>query len=273
MYSFEERNTYFLNTIKGLESSNLVEGIIQLGSGVIGYKDEHSDIDLMVATSRIEDAELTKNLVHRTLSDFNPIYIKEKQFSENIFLVIAIMENKLEFNISIAPRNLLSVKSPLWKVIVDKTGLVTEKMNTENQHFIKKPVKYNVNIDVVFEFVYCAMTLEKELKRNNFIYALKMLENMRDYTLIVQALNEEKKLHQFKAYETLNPSFITTYLSTYSEEVTVENLIISAEKLIELFADTLKHSSNFSMDNGLEQLLNKAFSSGVRLSSSPMELK
>ena len=122
MYSSEERNAYFIDAIKELESSNLVEGIIQLGSGVIGYKDEYSDIDLMVATSRVEDAEITKKLVHRTLSNFNPIYIKEKQFSKDIFLVIAIMQNKLEYNVSIVPRELLSVKSPLWKV--DRLHLV-----------------------------------------------------------------------------------------------------------------------------------------------------
>lgn len=146
----------------------------------------------------------------------------------------------------------------LWKVIVDKSGLVTEKMNFENEYFTSKPVKYDVNIDVAFEFVYCALGLDKELKRNNLIYALKMLENMRDYTLIVQALNENKKLHQFKAYETLNPSFIKAYLSTYPENITIENLMVSAEKLKELFANTLKQSSNFSMDNALEQLLNKS---------------
>ncbi len=201
MYSSEERNTYLINVCKELESSSFVEGVIQLGSGVIGYKDEYSDIDLMVATSKVKDAEITKNLVHRTLSDFKPIYIKEKQFSKDIFLIIAIMQNKLEFNVSIVPREFLSVRSPLWKVIVDKTGLVTEKMKTENEHFINKPIKYNVNVDVTFEFVYCALALEKELKRNNLIYALKMLEEMREYTLIVQALNEDKKLHQFKAYE------------------------------------------------------------------------
>ena len=33
MYSSEERNAYFANAIKELESSNLVEGIVQLGSG------------------------------------------------------------------------------------------------------------------------------------------------------------------------------------------------------------------------------------------------
>jgi predicted nucleotidyltransferase len=254
MYSSEERNAYFVNAIKELESSNLVEGIIQLGSGVTGYKDEYSDIDLMVATSRVEDGEITKNLVHQTLSNFNPAYIKEKQFTNDIFLVIAIMQNKLEYNVSIVPRELLSVKSPLWKVIVDKTGLVTEKMNTENEYFINQPVKYNVNSDVVFEFVYSALVLEKELKRNNLIYALKMLEDMRNYTLVVQALNEDKKLHQFKAYETLTPIFINAYLSTYPEKISVENIKISAGKLKELFVETLQ-SSIFSMDKALQQLL------------------
>ena len=103
MYSSEERNDYFSKTIERLESSNLVEGVVQLGSGVIGYKDEYSDIDLMVATSKVEDVERTKWLVHRILSGFNPIYIKEKQFSRDIYLLIGIMENSLEFNVSILP--------------------------------------------------------------------------------------------------------------------------------------------------------------------------
>jgi hypothetical protein len=258
MYSVEERSTYFDHAIKAFESSDLVEGIVQLGSGVIGYKDEYSDIDLMVATSKIENAETVRDFIRDTFKKFNPAYIKEKQFSKDIFLVIAFMENGLEFNVSIVPRDFLSVKSPLWKVIVDKSGLVSEKMNTENERFLNKPVKYNVGIDVPFEFVYCALALEKELKRDNLIYALKMLEEMRDFTLIVQALNEDKKLHQFKAYETLNPTFVSAYLSTFPKEATAENLSVSAERLKELFVSTLKQSSIFFMNNDLEQLLNKS---------------
>src|SRR4051812_15037063 len=117
MYSAEERNDFFVKTVERLESSNLVEGIVQLGSGVIGYKDEYSDIDLMVATSKFEDVESTKRLIHQVLSEFNPIYSKEKQFSRDIYLLIAFMENSLEFNVSILPNELLNVKSPLWKVI------------------------------------------------------------------------------------------------------------------------------------------------------------
>jgi hypothetical protein len=257
MYTAEERSTYFEKAIREIRVSDLVEGIVQIGSGVMGYNDEHSDIDLMVATTKIEDAEITRDFVRETLISFDTSYIKEKQFSKDIFLVIAILHNGLEFNVSIVPRDFLSVKSPLWKVVVDKTGFVTEKMETENKRFKNKPVKYSVGIDVAFEFVYCALALEKELKRNNFIYALKKLEDMRDFTLIVQALNEDKKLHQFKAYETLNPDFIEAYLSTFSGEVSADNIRVSAENVKELFMKTVKQSSIFTMNDDLEQLLNK----------------
>lgn len=166
------------------------------------------------------------------------------------------MEKNLEFNVSIVPRELMTVRSPLWEVIVDKTGLVSE-----NEKFENKTVKYGLGVDISFEFVYCSLSFEKELNRNNFIYALKMLEQMREYTLIVQALNESKKLHQFKAYETLEPSFIKSYISTYPEKINLENIKGSAEKLKELFADTLKQSVSISMDEDLKQLLDKSPSS------------
>lgn len=256
MYSSEERNEFFVKVVERLTSSNLVEGVVQLGSGVIGYKDEYSDIDLMVSTSIVEDVGSTKSFVHRTLRELNPIYIKEKQFSKDIYLLIAFMDNTLEFNVSILPSELLNVKSPLWKVIVDKSGYITEKMDAENEVFQNKPVQYEVNFDIAFEFVYCALSVDKELRRNNLIYALKMLESMRDYTLIVQAMNEHKKLHQFKAYETLNPSFINTYLSTYPVEITGESLEASSKKIKELFVKVVEQSSNITMDKALRQLLN-----------------
>lgn len=254
MYSSEERDTHFESIIGKLRSANLIEGIIQLGSGVIGYKDEHSDIDLMVCTARVEDVEETKNLVYRNFRKLNPIYIKEKQLRENVFLLIVFMENSLEFNVSIVQTQLLSVKSPLWKIIIDKTGFVTEKMKLGNERFNHKLYKNAVPDDVLFEFFYCAMKLDKELQRKNLIYALKMLETMRDYTLQIQALNENKKLHQFKAFETLQPLFIKKYLSTFPEQITFENISGSAAKLIKLFTDTVGESDTYTINEELSRL-------------------
>ena len=257
MNTSNERNDYLERTIEKLKSSNLIEGIVQIGSGVVGFNDDHSDIDLMVATSKVKDALSTKNVVYQFFNELNPIYIKEKQFSEDIFLLIVILENKLEFNVSIVPRELLSVKSPLWKVIVDRTGLVTEKMNSEQEKFEKKPVKYEVGIDLPFEFVYCAISLDKAMKRNNLIYALSLQETMRTYILYLQAMNENKKLHQFKAYDTLEPSFIKEYMETYPEKVAISNLEQSTKKLKELFLKVWSRSSIFDVDSQLKHLLEK----------------
>ncbi|WP_417900185.1 aminoglycoside 6-adenylyltransferase [Bacillus haimaensis] len=255
MYSSEVRDIFFTNTIEKLKSIKLIEGIIQLGSGVTGYKDDHSDIDLMVCTAGVEDVEETKNQVYRSFSDITPYIIKEKRLRENVFLLIVFMENSLEFNVSIVQTDLLRVKSPLWKVVFDKTGMVTEKMNLESERFNQKPVKYPVQDDVVFEFFYSSLKLDKELKRNNLIYALKMLETMRDCTLQVQAMNENKKLHQFKAYETLNPSFIQRYLSTYPDQITAEKVEAAAIILKELFIETVEKSEIHMVDHELKQFL------------------
>lgn len=256
MYSPIERDAFFIKTIEMLQSCGSIEGVVQIGSGVIGYNDEFSDIDLMVAAPGIEDLSEAKDFIHRTLSDFSPLYIKEKQLRDNVYLLIAILENSLEFNVSIVPREFLKVKSPLWKVIFDRSGNVTEKMNVLNEQFNNQQVKYGVDADLVFEFVYSAVRLEKELQRNNLIYALKMLETMRDYTLQVQSLNENKKLHQFKAYDTLKPDFIEAYFSNYAAEMNAGSLACSADKLKALFIETVKQSSLFTLEPALEQLLN-----------------
>lgn len=257
MYVYFKRKRFdFDNTINKLKSSKLIEGIIQLGSGVIGYNDEHSDIDLMVSNSKLNDVEKTKKYVRHCLTDFNCIYIKEKKLNENIYLIIAFMENGLEFNISILPTAYLTVKSPLWDVIVDKTGMVAEKMNIEHEHFSNKNVKYPISNDVVFEFVFSIRRFRIELKRNNLIYALQMLETMRAYILQIQTQNENKKLHQFKAFDTLNTEFITMFLHTYPDEITVEKLSSSSDKLKEVFIKTVKNSTVLSIDEALIQLLN-----------------
>lgn len=255
MYNPKQRNRYLNHAIKKIQSFQHVEGIVQIGSGVNGFSDEFSDVDLMVATYRVKDAVIVKDYVQEIFSNLHPLYMKEKQFSKDIYLLIVILQNKLEFNISIVPREFLSVKSPLWKVIVDKTGSVSKKMEIENERFNTKTQKYDVGFDLPFEFAYCVMSFEKALMRQNLIYALKMLETMRSYILIVQALNEDKKLHQFKAYDSLNPIFIRSYLDTYSQEISLESLSSSAEKLKKLFKHTIKQSSIFSLDVALAELL------------------
>lgn len=255
MYSPKERDNYFKTMTEKIATSESIEGIVQIGSGVTSYTDKYSDIDLMVAAYNKKDVNLVKIAIHQFFTQLKPIYIKEKEFSKDIFLLIVLLENKLEFNVSIVRTELLSVKSPLWNVIVDKTGFVTKKMQHENELFENKDEKYEVGFDLPSEFVYCAISLDKALKRNNVIYALKMLEDMRSYLLILQGLNEKKKLHQFKAYDSLSPAFIESFLLTYPGTTTAKDIKTAAQRLTKLFETVIEQSPNFCVEPALLSIL------------------
>jgi hypothetical protein len=253
MYTPKEREHYFTRAINRLSSSEFIEGIVQIGSGVKGYRDEYSDIDLMLAAYTLEEVERAKKYVHQCLRDLQAVYIKEIKLREHIYLIIAFMENGLEFNISILSREYLNVKSPLWKVVVDKTGEVSGKMKTAHKQFTR--TNYVISDDPGFEFHYCMRKFYTELKRHNLIYALKMLETMRDLTLQIEALNENKKLHQFKAYDTLEPEFICKFLQTCPVGINEESLVKSAVRLKELFFETIKDNNTYSVDESLLRII------------------
>ncbi|MCA1061976.1 aminoglycoside 6-adenylyltransferase [Rossellomorea sp. AcN35-11] len=251
MYNHKERESAFRTLIEKLRSSDLIEGVVQLGSGVTGYKDELSDIDLMVSSPTVDDIDKARRYIRECFSSLHSIYIKEIQLRDNIYLFIAFMKNGLEFNVSILPTEQLNVKSPLWKVVYDQSGKVSTKMESENQRFTTNLTNRSIGYDIPFQFVYSMRKLHTELKRNNVIYALKMLEAMRDETLHVKAMNENKKLHQFKAYESLSPQFITRFLETYPKDITIEGISMASDRLIELFLETVNQNSSISIDEEL----------------------
>ncbi|GEM_PF-860901 len=254
-YSESERQEYLVDVTEKITSFPDIEGIVQIGSGVNGFSDEYSDIDLMVGISNLADPEQAKASIKNFFEEMHPIYIKEKQFGKDIFLLIVFLHNGLEFNVSVASLRLLSVKSPLWKVLTDKTGAVVEKMNHENELFLQETVQYGTGMDLPFEFAYCAQSAKKALKRDNPLYALQMLETMRTYLLYLQAMNEQKKVHQFKAYDTLDSGFIERFLMTYPTENTIEHLEQTFINLIELWQETLQKSTMYRLEDGLEKLL------------------
>lgn len=75
----------------------------------------------------------------------------------------------------------------------------------------------------------------------------------------MQAMNENKKIHQFKAYDTLDPSFIQKYLKTYPKTISVESLMKVTGELTELFKNVLSDNPFYIMEDDLQRLLEEFF--------------
>lgn len=52
--------------------------------------------------------------------------------------------------------------------------------------------------NITFEYAYHLRKLRIEVRRGNLIYAMKMLEVLREFTLTVQILNEQKSFINLK---------------------------------------------------------------------------
>jgi len=60
--------------------------------------------------------------------------------------------------------------------------------------------------------------------RKNFIYAEMVLNEARQKLMLAEAAAEGRKLHQFKAYDTLNAAFLAAVRETYPRDLTAEEL-------------------------------------------------
>jgi len=246
MYTEDERTMYFQEITTQLKAISDVVGIVQIGSGTIGYTDEYSDIDLMVATN--ENILEVKNVIISILNKIGALFIKEGKFSDKIFLLIPFFKNGLEMNISILPLELLNVKSPLWKIIFDQKGNVTKKMTEENDKFVAQQQPYMQSYAIDFEFAYHLRKLNIELIRGNYIYAMKMLDILRDATLNLQILNENKKLHQFKAYHTLQKEFINELEKSYPKNTDKTEILRAAGAITKLFKEVIIKNETFTFN-------------------------
>ncbi|MEB6255675.1 hypothetical protein MXL24_07525 [Mammaliicoccus sciuri] len=237
MYSETERDL-----IREQVASNLinigVNGIIQIGSGVKGYNDQYSDLDMMIVYNGdlIHMIEKIKKLYY----ELGAFYIKELQLRENIYLITPFFENGLEINSSLLPINLVSIKSPLWKIVHDDNGSLYNKVNEENEKFNKNTDNKKVDENDIFEFMYARRKLYIALKRNDLINANQMLEMMRDYVLEFQVKFENKKLHQFKAYSDLQEDFQEAFMNTFPPKIDLNSIETSCEKVSVLLENIIK---------------------------------
>lgn len=252
MYTFKEREDIYDNLLNQLILLG-IEGTVQIGSGVNGYTDDLSDIDMMVVVN--QPVSENKEKIKELLLDLGAIYIHEGMFREDIYLLIPFFENGLEMDISIMPTELLSVQSPLWKVVYDSDGSVLKKMNELNEKFLNKQQPYRTTPNIAFQFIYRYRKAIIDLKRNNLIGALAHIDIMKEFILEIQLLNENQKLHQFKQYQLLDPSFQELFLELYQTDISIDGIEELLEKTMQLFKDTISKNKSIKYDENVYSII------------------
>lgn len=229
-----------------------IEGIVQVGSGVEGFPDEYSDIDLIFSVFSESQIQPVRKRLDKLFTD--ALYIRENPLDGGMFLYI-FLKNGLEFDVVLLPTEKLQVRSAQWKIITDKTGQVLNRMHDSQLEGIENQTFRNTLLEWEFEIIYALRGILFEIQRENFLYVLSRMEFVRDKLIRLQCYYEKKEQHQFKDYRTLDKDFQMRLRATYPHEFARQPMLVCTQKLLQLFLKQHSDNNMWEIDSRILDIL------------------
>ena len=255
MYTALDREQLLNKIIEFMKNSSEFEGLLQIGSGALGFADIYSDIDLMAGCY---DAECVKNADHQIqefFANLDACHIEKRAWTPTALGVSVYFENGLSADISFMPTVEIPIKSPLNKIIFSKTNNFADVIHSSELHFTEYSQRQGVNDSIHYRFINELRYVEIALLRDQYIFADIALCNARQILLSIETVIERKKLHQFKAYNTLEKSFIDKLDDTYPKSRNYDDIQRAKEKLLTLYLKTIKKCDYLHLNENLLKLL------------------
>lgn len=114
---------YILSVTKACEK---IVSLVQVGSGAVGYHDERSDLDYVIALDSSDSMLKVMEYMHRKISEkYELAYFAQ---DEARHLQVFLLPNLLEIDIGYGWYEYAAALKPAFKVLYDKSGVVEEKM-------------------------------------------------------------------------------------------------------------------------------------------------
>lgn len=245
MYTKEERRELLTRIIEYTQAQNEFEGLLQIGSGAIGFADIYSDIDLMAGCLCNDEIEAVHRKLLSFFQDVGAVYIDERVWSKTVLGVSVYFENGLSVDMSYMPTEEIRIHSNQVKIVFAKTKNFLEFIEKE---LGSNSTNYSIDDSVHHKFIYALRKCEVAIIRTEFIYADIALSEARLLLLNVEAAREGKKLHQFKAYNSLDKGFINKLEKTFPVSITQEALRDAKEAVLALYLDTVDQCDFLKFD-------------------------
>lgn len=255
MYKIPDRERLLNRIIDFIRDSSAFEGLLQIGSGAVGFTDIYSDIDLMAGCYDADCVKAANQQLQQLFTELGACHIEKRAWTSTALGLSVYFEDGLSADISFMPTPELPIRSPQHKVVFSKTEKFTDAVNAGVQRFAECSQQYGMDDSIHYRFINELRYVEIALLREQFVFADIALGNARKLLLSVETLAEGKKLHQFKAYNTLAQAFLDRLEETYPRSRTYEDMHTAKEKLLALYLDTVNGSEYLTFNDCLLKLL------------------
>lgn len=254
MYTEKDRHQLLNQIVAFVKNNREFACLLQIGSGVDGFADIYSDIDLMAGCMDAASAESANCKLCDFFNINGAVYIDHRKWSASVYGISAYFENGLSVDLSFMPVADIPIRTDHWKLLwttdadiqtalLKKTDNITNSVHvTEQQHH---------------KFFFTLRKAEKEILRENYIYADIAINEARQMLLMIEAMIEKKKTHQFKAFHTLNQDFLCALQKTYPKERNRSQLIEAKDNLLSLYIRTIENNHLCKIDDSHFMIINR----------------
>lgn len=223
-----------------MECSKIVS-LVQVGSGAIGYHDEYSDLDYVVALDSNESMpEVMEYMRQKISKKFDLAYFTQVKTKP---LQVFLLKNLLEIDIGYGEYEHAAALKPAFKVIYDKTGVVEEKMIRSREWMDDSLFgdKQKIDTELACNSVWARlMHAALAIYRGNYFRAFGELEHARN--LYIDLLGDRYRLETALNRETdrLPKKEKSEIISTFVTGLSSSELWNSLEKLTGLIYKELE---------------------------------
>ena len=222
MYVSEERLELREKILSFARENQEFVCLLQIGSGAEGFTDIYSDVDLMAGCVDAPAVERANRKLCKFFKNSGTVYIDHRKWAESILGLSAYWENGLSVDLSFMPVSDMPILSKSWKLLWAADDGTEEMLNAKTARL--NPNSVTVDSAYHHAFFFLLRKVEIAICRKNFIYAEMVLNEARQKLMLAEAAAEGRKLHQFKAYDTLNAAFLAAVRETYPRDLTAEEL-------------------------------------------------
>lgn len=247
MYTEQDRQQLLDQLQTTLEKLPQIEGLLLMGSGASGFADLYSDIDMMAGCFRTEDLAAVTDELDRFFTSRGICHLEPRAWSPTVLGLSAYFPNGLSVDLSYMPTPELPILAPGCRILFSKSDAFTQAAASPAPRPRELPTPY--------AFIRELRYVQIDLLRGNLIHADLALSHARQLLLTTEAAMEGQKLHQFKAYHTLDPHFLAQLELTYPTARTTAAYRDALAALLSLYQTTRTRWGLAPADASLLQLI------------------
>lgn len=244
MYTEIDRQEILEKIVSILSSTCGIEGALLVGSGANGFSDRWSDIDLSIVVYPGDNTRMIwDKLNERILKEFDVLKVSLNEYGANNYISVILLTNFLELDMGVISLSNLTAKRDQWKILFDKSGKVSEKME-ETWAKRRVPVLSTVVEQSLDSIWYHIKNAAFAVKRNKPYRAVKELEEFRNEIVELKALHENKIAKHFRDVDEMDGLFTERLGQTFFKELTIDSLAKVLIIMYELYFDVVKEIHN-----------------------------